>query len=174
MFYKTNISDAFLIENSVYEDARGSFYEIMNSEINTNINTKDPSQIYISVSKRGVLRGAHYQINTPQSKLITCVKGSVIDFAVDLRKESPTFRNVIQYELNEQNKHSVFLPQGLAHGFLSLSEDSSIVYQIRGAYKPENERGVHYNSLDLDLPFSPIIINDRDNSWPLLRDCEVF
>ena len=174
MFDDLNIQGSYLISKPAISDERGSFHEVMNGDILDQISAMPNTQIYISNSKKGVLRGMHYQIHTPQSKLITCIRGAVIDFAVDLRMKSPTFLKTIKVELNEKNNHSVFLPQGLAHGFISLEDNSTLLYQINGKYVPENERGVHYSSLQIDLPFKPSLINNRDNSWPKINDCEYF
>jgi|TARA_B110001450_G_scaffold256591_1_gene287651 dTDP-4-dehydrorhamnose 3,5-epimerase len=174
MFNNLNIQGSYLISKPAISDERGSFHEVMNRDILEQVSAMPNTQIYISNSKKGVLRGMHYQIHTPQSKLITCIRGAVIDFAVDLRIKSPTFLKTIKVELNEKNNHSVFLPQGLAHGFISLEDNSTLLYQINGEYVPENERGVHYSSLQIDLPFKPSLINNRDNGWPKINDCEYF
>tara|TARA_B100000900_G_scaffold415480_1_gene445511 strand:- start:10755 stop:11294 length:540 start_codon:yes stop_codon:yes gene_type:complete len=174
MYKNLSIQGSHLISKPSISDERGSFHEVMNEDILDQISAMPNTQIYVSNSKRGVFRGMHYQIHTPQSKLITCIRGAVIDFAVDLRVESPTFLKTIKVELNEKNNYSVFLPKGLAHGFISLEDNSTLLYQINGGYFPENERGVHYSSLEIDLPFKPYLINDRDNSWPNIDDCEYF
>ncbi len=174
MFKNLSIQGAHLISKPAVSDDRGSFHEVMNEDILDQISAMPNTQIYISNSKKGVFRGMHYQIHTPQSKLITCIRGAVIDFAVDLRQKSSTFLKTIRVELNEMNNYSVFLPKGLAHGFISLEDNSTLLYQINGGYVPENERGVHYSSLEIDLPFKPYLINNRDNSWPNINDCEYF
>ena len=115
----------------------------------------------------------HYQIVEPQNKFVSCIKGKVIDFAIDIRKKSDTFGKFIQIELNENKSETLFLPAGVAHGFLSLS-DSILLYLVSGTYLKEFERGINYKSIDLHLPEEPSIINERDINWPNFKEAEYY
>jgi len=168
----TNIEGAFFIQHDSYLDERGSFYEIANQDILVKTNFPLINKVNISKSNFGVLRGLHYQIKEPQLKLISCIKGKIIDFAVDVRKDSNTFGQVIQLELNEDKPESLFLPLGVAHGFLSLSETSEVLYLVSGTYRKDLERGIDYKSLDLILPIEPTLINERDLNWPRFKEAE--
>jgi len=93
---------------------------------------------------------------------------------VDLRKNSPTFGNIVQANLSEKNHDTLYLPPGIAHGFLSISKESVLLYHVHGSYIKEYERGLNYISLDLDIPFKPEIINNRDSNWPNFNECELL
>jgi dTDP-4-dehydrorhamnose 3,5-epimerase len=169
---KQNIEGCFKIKNNIFDDERGSFFECMNQSILKQLSITNIDQVNISKSNEGVFRGFHYQVNEKLTQFVTCIKGEVIDFAVDLRRKSPTFRNIVRANLSDKNHDTLFLPPGLAHGFLSISNDTILVYHVTGKYIKEHERGVHYQSLNLELPFKPKIINARDVSWPDFEECE--
>ena len=171
-FIDQNIADCVLIENEIFKDDRGAFFEAMNNEILNTLGVTKIDQVNISKSNEGVFRGFHYQVQEKLTQFVTCIKGEVIDFAVDMRLNSKTFGKVISANLSQENHNTLYLPPGLAHGFLNISKESVLMYHIAGKYVKKCERGVNYNSLDLDLPFSPKIINDRDNNWPNFLDCE--
>ena len=167
-----NIEGCFLIRNNIFDDERGLFFEAMNQKILNDLNVPKIEQVNISKSKYGVFRGFHYQVENELTQFVTCIKGEVLDFGIDLRKDSPTFGNIVKANLSEKNFHTLFLPPGVAHGFLSISNESVLLYHVHGSYIKEHERGVNYLSLDLDLPFKPTIINNRDASWPNFDNCE--
>ena len=167
-----NIEGCALIQNNVFDDERGLFFEAMNQKILSDLNVPRIEQVNISKSKYGVFRGFHYQVQNELTQFVTCIKGAVLDFGVDLRKDSPTIGNLVKANLSEKNHHTLFLPPGIAHGFLSISNERVLLYHVHGSYIKEHERGVNYLSLDLDLPFKPKIINNRDASWPNFDNCE--
>ncbi len=171
---KQNIEGCVLIQNDVYDDERGLFFEAMNKEILNNLSIPKIDQVNISKSKYGVFRGFHYQINNKLTQFVTCIKGEVLDFGIDLRKDSSTFGNVVQANLSDQNHDTLYLPPGIAHGFLSISKESVLLYHVHGSYIKEYERGLNYLSLDLEMPFKPKIINKRDSNWPNFNDCELL
>ena len=171
---ETKIKGAYFIEHKSYDDERGSFYELIEKNLLQNLNCPDIDKVNISVSKYGVLRGLHYQIQAPQVKFVSCLKGQVIDFAVDIREQSPTFGEVIQYELSEKRSETLYLPKGVAHGFISLSEISMLLYLVSGTYHKKLERGINYKSVTLDLPIEPILVNSRDNHWPNFDQAEYY
>jgi len=150
---KQNIEGCVLIQNDVYDDERGLFFEAMNKEILNNLSIPKIDQVNISKSKYGVFRGFHYQINNKLTQFVTCIKGEVLDFGIDLRKDSSTFGNVVQANLSDQNHDTLYLPPGIAHGFLSISKESVLLYHVHGSYIKEYERGLNYLSLDLEMPF---------------------
>ena len=169
----TQIQGAFLIEHASYPDERGLFYEIIDKDLLNQFDNLQLNKVNISKSKSGVLRGLHYQIVEPQNKFVSCIKGKVIDFAIDIRKKSDTFGKFIQIELNENKSETLFLPAGVAHGFLSLS-DSILLYLVSGTYLKKFERGINYKSIDLHLPEEPRIINERDINWPDFKEAEYY
>jgi dTDP-4-dehydrorhamnose 3,5-epimerase len=169
---KQNINGCYKIENEVFKDKRGLFFECINEKILNKLSVARIDQTNISKSHYGVFRGFHYQVEEQLTQFVTCIKGEVLDFALDIRKDSSTFGNVVEAKLSEENHHTLYLPPGLAHAFLSVSNESILLYHVAGKYVKGKERGVNFNSLGLQLPFYPKIINDRDLSWPNFEDCE--
>ena len=127
--------------------------------------------------KSGTLRGLHFQ-NHPhtQSKLVRCTKGAVLDVAVDLRKDSPTYKQWIAVELTEKNKRKLFIPKGFAHGFLTLTDDTEFQYKVDNYYNKEAERTVRFNDpeIGVDWGHSDPILLERDKNAPLLKDCDIY
>ena len=134
-----NIEGCALIQNNVFDDERGLFFEAMNQKILSDLNVPRIEQVNISKSKYGVFRGFHYQGQNELTQFVTCIKGAVLDFGVDLRKDSPTFGNLVKANLSEENHHTLYLPPGIAHGFLSISNESVLLYHVHGSYIKENE-----------------------------------
>lgn len=168
-----NIKGAFQIIPTVLSDERGLFFrsyckiEFLKKNIDI-----DFVQFNHSFTKKiGAIRGLHYQLNpSRESKLIRCVGGKVADVVVDLREGSPTFLNHQIIELSEEQKNSVFVPFGCAHGFQTLSANCSLVYHHTDFYSPELERGIKYNDplLKINWPLPISNISARDNSFALL------
>jgi len=178
-FQDTDIAEVKLIKPRVFSDSRGSFMEVYKKSdfINNGIAT-DFIQDNHSKSDIHVLRGLHYQI-TPktQGKLVRCVRGAVFDVAVDIRKSSPTFMKWVGYELSEDNQKMLWLPEGFAHGFLTLTQDAEVTYKVSGGeYSPEHERSIIWNDPELNIkwPVSDVKLSDKDAAAPLLKDAEVF
>jgi len=175
-FKKTEIEGLVLIEPKIFEDGRGYFFEnFKKSDFLKNGIDIDFVQENCSKSSKGVLRGLHFQ-RAPyaQGKIITCTKGEIIDCAVDLRVKSKTFKKYLLFRLNDKNKHSLFIPKGFAHGFLTLSDTAEISYKISGAeYNKESEYGIIYNdpelNIDWNLDFEPIL-SDKDKISPKLSE----
>ena len=113
----------------------------------------------------------HYQ-EPPftEEKLIRCIAGSVMDFVIDIRKDSPTFLKSVSFELNADNKCMLLVPKGLAHGFQTLANDTEIIYHHTGLYKPESDRGINYADpmIHIKLPLPITVISDKDKSYPML------
>ena len=147
------IPDVVLIEPKVFGDARGFFFESFNQKaFDEATGTRhDFVQDNHSRSRKGVLRGLHYQIEQPQGKLVRVVRGSVFDVAVDIRKSSPTFGQWVGAELTEENQHQLWVPPGFAHGFVVLSDTADFLYKTTDYYAPEHERCIAWNDPDIDV-----------------------
>ncbi|MEB6578241.1 dTDP-4-dehydrorhamnose 3,5-epimerase [Enterobacter sp. Acro-832] len=158
---KTEIPDVMIIEPKVFGDARGYFFESFNKKIfdeavGYNI---DFVQDNHSQSQRGVLRGLHYQLEpNAQGKLVRCIEGEVFDVAVDIRKNSPTFGKWVGVILSEDNKKQLWIPEGFAHGFLTLSEKAQFVYKTTSYYSPTSERSIIWNDSDIGIKW-PLVDN---------------
>lgn len=150
------LEDALLIKPDLHEDERGYFYEVFNErEFNEKTNDKydfHALQENESKSKAGVFRGLHFQ-NPPyeQAKLVRVLKGHVVDFAVDIRKNSPTFGKCVFADLTEENKHQFFVPRGFAHGFYVYSEEAVFEYKCDNYYNKESEDGIRWDDQDIEL-----------------------
>ena len=178
---KTKIPEVIIIKPTINLDERGYFIEsfkqdFFNKSIGFDVNFIQENE---SESKKGVLRGLHYQLNPfSQSKLVRVVKGKVLDVAVDLRKSSTTFGHHVIEELNDSNKHQLFIPQGFAHGFIVLSEMAIISYKVDNYYSPEYERGIAFNdkelNIDWQLPLEEVSLSQKDINYPQLCDSKDF
>ena len=149
----TSIADVLIVEPKVFGDSRGFFFESFNQRdfnaaTGTNFNFVQDNH---SRSEKGVLRGLHYQMGKPQGKLVRVVRGSVFDVAVDIRATSPTFGQWMGLELNEHDKRQLWVPPGLAHGFLVLSDSADFVYKTTDYYAPELERCIAWNDPELAI-----------------------
>ncbi len=174
--HETAIPGALVVETGIARDERGHFTEVY-SEL-----TFDQAgfsahfmQDNLSMSRKGVLRGLHYQINPhAMGKLVRVLQGSVFDVAVDLRQGSPTFGQWIGETLSAENARALWVPEGLAHGFLALEDDTLALYKCTGVHTPEAERAVAYNDPDIGVawPIEPTLISGKDKAAPLLREAE--
>jgi dTDP-4-dehydrorhamnose 3,5-epimerase len=149
----TAIADVFILEPKVFGDTRGFFFESFNTRAFAEATGLDVQfvQDNHSRSAKGVLRGLHYQILHPQGKLVRVVRGSVFDVAVDIRKASPTFGKWVGVELTEDNHRQLWVPPGLAHGFLVTSESADFLYKTTDYYAPEHERCLAWNDPDIAI-----------------------
>ncbi len=150
---ETGVAGVRLIEPRVFGDARGFFFESFNRQqfANTVGLDVDFVQDNHSRSARGVLRGLHYQVIQPQGKLVRVVRGAVFDVAVDIRPDSPSFGQWFGVELTEENQRQLWVPPGLAHGFLVLSETADFLYKTTAYYAPEHERCIAWNDPELAI-----------------------
>ncbi|MDR1005515.1 MAG: dTDP-4-dehydrorhamnose 3,5-epimerase [Bacteroidales bacterium] len=178
-FIKTDIDGVYIIEPKVFEDERGYFFEsFRHDEFQKHIGEVNFIQDNESRSSYGVLRGLHYQkLPFAQAKLVRVVHGRVLDVAVDIRKDSPTFGQHVAVELSHQNKLQFYIPRGFAHGFAVLSEDGAIFqYKCDNYYAQQSEAGIAWNDADIDiewrLPDAAIILSDKDKINPFLREIE--
>ena len=181
MEYKeTEIKGVYVIEPRVFSDARGYFMEAWKQEeFNEHVGRVDFVQDNESKSSYGVLRGLHYQKgDAAQAKLVRVIKGKVVDVAVDIRRNSPTFGKHVMVELSEDNKRQFFIPRGFAHGFLVLSDEAIFTYKVDNPYAPQADAGVRWNDpeLSIEWPIDPkdVITSEKDLKQPLLKDAVVF
>lgn len=174
---KTDIEGVLIIEPKVFGDARGYFLESFNAKefaekTGLNINFVQDNE---SMSSYGVMRGLHFQ-NPPytQSKLVRCVKGAVLDVAVDIRKGSPTYGKHVAVELTEDNHRQFFVPRGFAHGFAVLSETAVFQYKCDNFYAPQADGGISIldSSLGIDwkIPTEKALLSEKDTKHALLKD----
>jgi len=173
---KTNIDGPVIIEPRVFEDSRGYFFESFSQrEFDEKVGHITFVQDNESMSSYGVIRGLHFQ-RPPfaQSKIVRCVKGAVLDVAVDIRKDSPTYGQHVAVELTENNHRQFFIPKGFAHGFAVLSDVAVFQYKCDEFYHPEAEGGISIfdDSLGIDwrIPSDKAMLSDKDNNHPLLKD----
>lgn len=166
---KTNIEGVILIHPTVFKDKRGYFFESFNQKLFTELTNIHPSfvQDNQSLSSKGVLRGLHFQ-NPPnaQSKLVRVLKGSVMDVAVDIRKESPTYGEFYMQELNDVNHTMMYLPEGIAHGFLTLENNTIFSYKCSNYYNQESEDSIIWNDPDIGIKWPKInlILSEKDQN----------
>jgi dTDP-4-dehydrorhamnose 3,5-epimerase len=171
----TAIADVLVIEPAVYGDARGFFVESWNRRAFAKLVGRDVEfvQDNHSASGAGVLRGLHYQVKQAQGKLVRVVKGEVFDVVVDLRRSSPTFGKWVGERLSEQNRRMMWVPVGLAHGFLVLSESAEFVYKTTDYYAPEHERTLLWNDaavgVQWPLATAPILKPNDARGTPLAQ-----
>jgi|TARA_B110000003_G_scaffold147857_1_gene148872 dTDP-4-dehydrorhamnose 3,5-epimerase len=175
-FSKTNIQGIIIIEPDVFSDKRGYFLEsFKKNEFERIIGKVSFVQDNESRSSKGVLRGLHYQ-KPPfaQAKLIRCIEGEILDIAVDIRKDSPTYGLYHPEVLSGENKKQLFIPTGFAHGFVVLSDYAIFSYKVDNIYAPDFDAGVIWNDKDLDIEWkakeSDIFVSDKDQQLPLFSD----
>ena len=163
---RTEIDDVILFKPSVFGDDRGFFKETYRESWFTDISREVTFvQDNMSKSVMGVLRGLHYQTGEyAQDKLVACVKGSILDVAVDLRQDSPTFGKYVMKELSDQNHFQLFVPKGFAHGFICMAEETIISYKCSNYYNKESESGVIWNDPDIgiDWPIKEPLLSEKD------------
>lgn len=173
---ETPIEGLKIITPTVFGDNRGYFMETYNmadfKEAGIDCDFVQDNQ---SASKKGVIRGLHYQINFPQDKLVRVIKGEVFDVAVDMRKGSKTYGKWYGVRLSEENKKMFFIPKNFAHGFLVLSDYAEFTYKCSDLYHPNDEGGVIYNDPDVGVewPFEEgveLIFSEKDKKWPTLKE----
>jgi len=171
---KTTIEDLIVLSPLVYEDDRGYFFEAFNKEqfVKNDLNYSF-IQDNQSFSKRGVIRGLHFQVNAyAQTKLVRVLAGEILDVAVDLRVESETYGQYFSIVLSAENKKQLLVPAGFAHGFSVLSESASVFYKVDQLYNKDSERGIRYDdptlNIDWQVDSNEIIVSDKDLILPYL------
>ncbi|WP_297445084.1 dTDP-4-dehydrorhamnose 3,5-epimerase [Desulfurobacterium sp.] len=179
-FLKTEISEVIIVKPRVFGDERGFFLETYKKSDFTKAGINGEFvQDNHSKSRKGVLRGLHYQAKPKmQGKLVRCIKGRIFDVAVDIREGSPTFGKWVGVELSEENKLMLWIPEGFAHGFLTLSEEAEIVYKVSGSeYSPEHDRSIRWNDPQIGIEW-PIdkepLLSEKDRNAPFLQEAELL
>ncbi|MHC4083600.1 MAG: dTDP-4-dehydrorhamnose 3,5-epimerase [Planctomycetota bacterium] len=174
LFKKTGLRDSYIIDLELMEDERGFFarsfcqQEFEKRGLNPHI-----VQCNLSYNKkRGTLRGMHYQAAPhKEAKLVSCVQGSIYDVIIDLRHDSPTYCKWIAVELSVKNYKMLYIPEGFAHGFQTLEDDTMVFYQMSEFYHPECSRGIWWNDpfFQIKWPVRDITVSTRDNNYPRFR-----
>jgi dTDP-4-dehydrorhamnose 3,5-epimerase len=174
IFRESAIGDVWVIEPERHDDERGFFArtwdagEFAERELNPRL-----AQCSISYNRvRGTLRGLHYQAAPyEEAKLVRCTAGAIFDVAVDLRRDSRTFAGWFGVELSAENRLALYIPEGCAHGFLTLDDDSEVTYQISESFVPDAARGVRWDdaAFGIEWPGEVVVVNDRDRTYPDFR-----
>ncbi|MCC7558250.1 MAG: dTDP-4-dehydrorhamnose 3,5-epimerase [Methanobacteriaceae archaeon] len=179
-FTKTSIEGVFIIEPTVFGDERGYFMETYHAgefrDAGLDFNFVQDNQ---SKSKKGVLRGLHFQYKVPQGKLVRVIKGEVFDVGVDLRSDSSTYGKWEGVILSEKNKKQFYIPEGFAHGFLVLSEEAEFTYKCTNFYDEKNEGGIIWNDPDVGIKWpindiDEVILSDKDKKLKTLEETSVY
>lgn len=176
---KTKIPGLLIIEPKIFGDERGFFFESFNQKqfeaaIGRTVTFVQDNH---SKSSKGVLRGLHYQLPPhAQGKLVRCVVGEVFDVAVDIRKSSPTFGQWVGVHLSAENKRQLWIPEGFAHGFITLSETAEFFYKTTDYYDPQSERAILWNDreLSIDWVFDNVFISDKDRLATEFKHADLF
>ncbi|MBR6713022.1 MAG: dTDP-4-dehydrorhamnose 3,5-epimerase [Selenomonadaceae bacterium] len=172
---KTKLDGVLILEPKVFGDARGWFMETWSARkfeaAGLNFNFVQDNQSYSA--QRGTLRGLHYQTAPfAQAKLVRCTRGKLLDVAVDIREGSETFAQWVAVELTADNKKQLLIPRGFAHGFITLTDDVEIQYKADAFYAPNCDGNIRWNDaeINIDWPFAPTILADKDAKAPTLRE----
>lgn len=178
-FTQSPIPGILIIEPRVFSDDRGFFMESYNKEAFAECGLKD---LFIqdnhSRSKKGVVRGLHYQLRPKgMGKLVKCTKGKIFDVGVDIRKGSPTFGKWFGEILSGENHKMLYMPEGFAHGFLTLEDETDVLYKCTESYSAENERAIAWNDKEIGIKWpiglvGEIIVSERDQKHPSLKDAD--
>ena len=172
------LKDVLVLEPKVFGDARGFFLESYNERVMADVGIQEHFvQDNQSLSARNVVRGLHYQVRQVQGKLVRVIVGEILDVIVDLRRSSPTFGQWSAVPLSGDNKHMLWIPPGLAHGFRVVSENAHVLYKATDYYLPEAERTVAWNDPDLRINWQPSgdpIVSEKDRRGTPFRDAEKF
>lgn len=175
---ETAVDGVYIIEPKVFGDSRGWFYE--------NYSTKAFSEIGIDTvfvqdnrsysAKKGTLRGLHCQkAPAAQAKLVSCTRGEILDVAVDIRRDSPTYMKHVKVLLSAENKLMLYIPKGCLHGFVALTDDVELSYKVDELYSPENDRSIRYDDPDIGIDWGEAepVLSDKDRNAPLLKDSDL-
>ena len=169
----THIPDVLLITPKVFRDSRGYFLESFNNK-HLPFNFVQDNQSY---SEKNTIRGLHYQVVKPQGKLVRAIKGRILDVAVDIRKDSPTFKQYVAVELSSENFKQLYVPEGFAHGFSVLSDEAEVLYKTTDYWHKEHDRSINFNDPELNIDWkieSIPILSDKDKDAVFLKNAELF
>lgn len=174
---ETSIADVYVIEPAIFKDHRGFFMESWSARAfeAAGLTYHFVQDNHSASSVKGTLRGIHFQKgNKSQAKLVRCIRGAVLDVAVDLRSNSPTYKKWISAELSAENKRQLLIPRGFGHGFLTLTDDVEFLYKADNFYAPEADGGIRWNDPELavDWGIAEPILSQKDQRLPWLRDAK--
>ena len=178
---KTELPEVLILEPRRFGDRRGFFSETYNRRLlaEHGVACEFVQDNHSLSGPVGVLRGLHFQVEPrAQDKLVRCVRGAILDVAVDIRQGSPTYGQWVSVELSAENWRQVFVPRGFAHGFVTLQPDSEVIYKVSDYYSPEHERGIRFDDPDLRIDWridrSTATLSERDRQHPALCDSAVY
>lgn len=175
---KTELPDVFILEPQVFGDHRGWFMESWSEQSmqKANLTYHFLQDNHAFSSQKGTLRGLHFQKGgAAQAKLVRCSRGAVLDVAVDLRCDSPTYKKWVAVELSAENYRQLLVPRGFAHGYLTLTENAEFLYKVDAPYAPEMDGGIRWDDPDIGVKWeitNPILA-EKDKALPFLRDCGI-
>lgn len=170
---ETTIDGLILFEAEAFADQRGFLSESWRADAMDDLGISAPFvQENHSRSIKGTLRGIHFQTSPGQAKLVRCARGRILDVAVDLRRESPTYRRWEGFELSDENRHQLFVPVGFGHAFCVLSEEADVIYKLTSYYDPETEAGIRWDDPDVGIewPAMARLVSERDEAAPTLAE----
>ncbi len=176
-----DIEGVKLLKPKKFGDHRGFFMETYNKKIleDAGINIDFVQDNHSMSAQKGTLRGLHYQLEPfAQDKLVRVAKGSVLDVAVDIRKNSPTFKQYVAVILSAENGHQLLVPKGFAHGFVTLEDNTEFLYKVSNYYAPDCDRNIAWNDTELNINWNidakDVILSAKDQEAPLLKDADIF
>lgn len=172
---ETELKTVYAVEPRVFEDDRGWFFESYSKIKTPEIECDFIQDNHSFSADQGVLRGIHFQNGaSAQSKLVRCIKGAVLDVVVDLRKQSPTYKQWISVELSAENKKQLFIPKGFGHGFVTLTDNVEFLYKTDAYYDPAADRSILWSDPDLaiDWGITEPLLSKKDKEAPLLKDSD--
>ncbi len=176
VFRELEIPGPVLIEPVVFHDERGIFKEIYKrTDFLSNYIPYDFVQANVSISRRGVIRGLHYQLRpAEQGKLVTVLRGRIFDVAVDIRRRSRWYGAYVAVELSEENHRLLWVPPGFAHGFQSLEDNTVVLYLVTKEYSPAHERCIRWDDprISIQWPIDNVVVSEKDRNCPLLDEAE--
>src|SRR3989344_36961 len=171
-FTATNIPDVFVVDIEYTEDERGFFARTWDEKLCADMGMRPSHMVQSSTSlnhNRGTIRGMHFQKSPhAEAKLVRCTKGAIYDVVLDLRDDSPTYTKWVAVELTADNRRALYIPEGCAHGFQTLEDETEILYMMSAYYTPGAEGGARYDdpTFAIRWPHEPTLISDRDRTWP--------
>lgn len=171
----TDLEGVYIIEPQIFGDERGWFYESYSKIKTPQIECEFVQDNHSYSSQKGVLRGIHFQNGeNVQAKLVRCIKGAVLDVAVDLRKNSPNYRKWVSVELSAENKKQLFIPRGFGHGFVTLTQEVEFVYKADNYYNYDSDRSIKWDDPDIAINWGITnpILSDKDRDAVLLKDSD--
>jgi dTDP-4-dehydrorhamnose 3,5-epimerase/CDP-3, 6-dideoxy-D-glycero-D-glycero-4-hexulose-5-epimerase len=169
---KTPVNGLFILSNQIFYDARGSFKKLLSRDMFNDLSLESGFvELYYSVNKKGVIRGMHFQIPPMDHvKMVYVIQGEILDVCLDLRHGSSTFGKCFSCTLSGNDGNYLYIPRGIAHGFVSLDDDAIVHYAQTSCYSKDHDRGIKYDSFGFDWNITSPVISQRDSSFPGFND----